>query len=505
MLINFLGTRVNAVVYNDSHANINYVKSFISERNDYYKKHKKDTNLTLCGGDIFVDKNPNNPLVAKTLGKVTDACAMGNHELESGNYIANIINKYMLKGKMLAANILFHEDSELKDAVSKSTIVEKNGEKFGVIGVAPMDFRKVCFTNMDNDFFDVKPYKQTLACVEREVKKLEAQGINKIFLLAHTGEFANDGTDYYRNLARISGIDVIIGGHDHIQTDRWEETEIGEPVKIVATGKTPDNIFGQNLNMYGILEMDFDDDGVLIKDNTTTKFKKTRFSEKFIYPGVGVIKSTAKRGDIKLGHSEVGNLVADSNLWYVNSLSKKDKADIAIVNPGNIRADLKHRIVTTKDIQDVVPFTAQTLIKTKVTKKELMQTLKWCAKSTTFSRISPGALQVSGMSYKINPNMSISDVIIYNEDGSVKYNLDELDDNFELTMVYDDFLASGVEGLKHIKRDVKNEEIVTRYKCTRQQALTKYIKKAKVKDFKTPRIENLIDYNDVIYCSQKIG
>lgn len=496
MQINFLGTKVNTLFYNDSHGSIAYIDSFLNAQKDFYKNNQSTTNLTMSGGDVFITTNPNNETIAKKLCSKADAIGLGNHDIEGGEHLAHLIQKYALKGKMLASNLLFKRSCEMEREVCPSTIIEKNGEKFGVIGVSPFEFRELCFSTSENDFFEVKPLNETLKIVKDEVKKLQQQGINKIFLLAHTGQSTDEGIDFYNEFASIDGIDVIIGGHDHLEVDRWAKSESGEPVKIVATGKALNNDFRENLNMYGILELDFDDDGVLIKQNTKTTFKTLKEVQEApdTTPIVATIAEPLMKGNILLGHSEVGNIVADSNLWYVNSRTKTKKADFAFVNAGTIRANLNQREVSEKDIQEVVPFVSQKLIKTTLTKKQVIETLNWCAESSTFKKVTPGVMQVANMTYTINPDATVSDVKVLNDDGSVKYELDKLDDDFELTVVYDDFLATGVAGLSELVKDVEMDRNIEIYDVTRQGALKDYLINATIRDCKTPRITNLISY-----------
>ncbi|MBQ9149989.1 bifunctional metallophosphatase/5'-nucleotidase [bacterium] len=489
MQINFLGTKINTLFYNDLHGSTVNIDSFLEAQNNYYKNHQNQTNLTLSGGDVFVTTNKDNETVAKKLCTQTDAIALGNHDIESGNYLADLIKKFALKGKMLSANLLFRKESEMEKAIAPSTIIEKNGEQIGVIGISPFNFRTLCFTTKENEFFDVKPFDETVEIIKKEVENLTSKGINKIFLLAHTGISDESKIEYYQKLAQIAGIDVIIGGHDHLQIDEWMQSENGEPVKVASTGKSKDYVFRENLDTYGILELDFDDNGVLIKENTKTKFERIeQKEEEDTSPIVAKLDEPVLKGNILYGNSEVGNIVSDAQFWYVNKNTKGDKADFAFVNAGTIRADLK-KAVTEKNIQQVVPFVSQKFIKATLTKKQVINTLNWCALSTTFQKVTPGVMQVANMTYEINPDNTVSNVLVYDENGNIKYNLDELDDDFEFSVVYDDFLATGVAGLVDLKKDVENDESIEIFNVTRQQALKEYLTNGEIKEYRTPRIK----------------
>ena len=487
--INFQGKKVNLIVYNDVHGSTKHVDSFVAEQDSFYKQNSDGINLTLCGGDLFLDESPNNEIVATKIGKVTDAIAVGNHDIDAGNHLAKLIDKFDMFKKWLSVNIGFNKETPLENRICRSNIIEKNGERVGIIGVSPFEFDKLRFKNEKTDFITTAPLSQTIEEIKKEVANLREQGINMIFLLAHTGERGKEGENYYEEFAKIGGIDVVIGGHDHREVDKWAISEDGEPVKIIATGKNPQRKFGENLDVIGKLNLDFDDNGVLIRENSTTSFVNLKEDEipQSLLETVREIESPLVKADTLRGHSEIGNLVADSNLWYVNENTKGEKADFAIVNPGTIRANLDNPNVTIADIQSVLPFISNTLIKTTLTKKQILETLEWGALSTSFPKVSPGIMQVSNMEYTINPDLTVSNVHILNEDGTVKYNLDNYDDDKKFTAVYDTFLATGVAGLTALTKVCENNPDVEHFGIPRQNALIEYLSKSK----------NLMDYKKV--------
>lgn len=493
MQINFLGTKINTLFYNDLHGATANVDAFLDEQNKYYNQKQNEPNFTLSGGDVFVGTNPNNEIIAKKLCPKTDAIALGNHDLEGGSHLIDLIKKFALKGKLLSTNLLLKRKNDLENEVIPSTIIEKNGEKIGVIGVSPLNYKDLRFETKENEFIDVQNFDKTFANVKEEVDKLTKKGINKIFILAHTGISDENFIDYYEEFAKIPGVDVIIGGHDHLQVDEWRKSDINEPVKIVSTGKTDTKVFGENLDTFGVMELEFDDDGVLIEDKSKTEFKYIEQKEEIDdTPVIVQIDAPYEKGNILYGNSEAGNIVTDSGLWYVNKYTKGKKADFAFVNAGTIRADLKET-VTEKNIEQVLPFTQQKLIKTTLNKKQVLNTLNWCAKSRTFKKVTPGVMQVANMTYTINSDNTVSDVVIYDEDGSIKYLLDELDDDFEFSVVYDDFLATGVVGLTDLKKDTENDKSIEIFDTTRQKVLKEYLLSNEIKECRAKRINiNLI-------------
>ena len=339
---------------------------------------------------------------------------------------------------------------------------------------------------------------------DAEVCSLESQGINKIILLAHTGEKTNHGKNYYNELAKIGGIDVIIGGHDHKMIDKLTYSNRCEPVRIVSTGQSVNYDFKGNLDLIGELNLEFDDFGVLDTGKTKNTFKETA---NYTKTKLNIFSNGKKASEVLFelkepvvscnpmsSESKVADIVADSNLWYVNKNTKGSKAAFALLNSGTIRSEFTNTDVTQNDIEEVVPFTTSTLIKTKLTKKQIFDTLEWGIKSTKFSKPSPGVIQVAGLKYSVKPDGTIHNVFITNEKGKEIMKLDNLPDNIEFYCVYDIFLATGPAGLSELKKDfttTKDTEYTEFFDISRQKALCEYFRYFKDKslhDYSNDRI-----------------
>lgn len=294
-------TRVNVVHFNDMHENVENLDSFITGRDEFYKTNPNGTNLTLAGGDIFNRFPQNERIVSNFVKNYVDATATGNRDLEKGKRLSKSIKKYGLQDKFVGTNVYYTDNNPLQNQIVKTKVV--NG--IGIIGLAPVDY-KARIKKKGNKGIKTEDLERTIQTVTDEVNKFEKQGINKIFILAHTGEFSGHSQfdrhdiDYYKKLSEISGVDVIIGGHDHRQTDRWEATKRGEPVKIASTGWAKDKSFGADLDSFGEMSLVFDKNGVLQKDKCknefveTNKFAKTDFVEQFPHHMVNWGKLTDK-------------------------------------------------------------------------------------------------------------------------------------------------------------------------------------------------------------------
>lgn len=105
-LTSFASTNVNVVYYNDLHGQTNNIDGFLVGQQEFYKNNPKDINLTLSGGDIFLDTSRGNEKIAEKLVSSTDAVALGNHDLEGGiDYLSRLVKQTNTAGKYLSANL----------------------------------------------------------------------------------------------------------------------------------------------------------------------------------------------------------------------------------------------------------------------------------------------------------------------------------------------------------------------------------------------------------------
>lgn len=222
----------------------------------------------------------------------------------------------------------------------------------------------------------------------------------------------------------------------------------------------------------------------MIKKNTKNTFKETRnyletdflsdFLNKDDFKTIFKFKEPRKWDRPLVNENKVADVVADSNLWYANQNTKGGKALFCFVNSGTIRDCFGNTDVNFNDIKKIVPFTASTLIKTSLTKKQIIDTLNWCVESTRLPKISPGLMQVSGLTYKIDKNNKVKDVCVVDKFGNILENIDNAPNNKAYTCVYDNYLATGVANLKNLVKDVESADVEC-FDVSRQSALLAYL------------------------------
>lgn len=441
----------------------------------FWNKNTGDVSkFKVASGDIILGANYIHNQVAN---KFLDwsgfiASALGNHELdvvEPGN-LAKLLSDS--KYKMLAANVEIKEGSPLVGKIQKSMVVERDGEKYGLIGIAPEDMLERVKMNNTLKDFSVKNDDETIKIVQEEVNKLQAQGINKIIVLSH------EGTKKDQRLAQeTSGIDLIFGAHTHDLIEGLQEgvnlftSKSGEPVILTQAGKDGENV--------GILNVDFDEHGVVKKAQNNVIKTKNYNRPLFVKDSVediigkpeiiGKVKAAVAPPEQRLiENNPHGNLIADA---MRNELG----TDIAILNAGNIRGNFSEGTVDSRLISDITPFEDKMWI-IGLSEKQIVDAINVGLKSLTKSSNKPGILLVSGLKYKANKQGELLDLEFIDKNNQVhKIDVKNPDPNKKYTVAADDFFATGGDG--YLESNKNPDFVLQKFDMDKNKLACDYIKK----------------------------
>ena len=441
----------------------------------FWNKNTGDVSkFKVASGDIILGANYIHNQVAN---KFLDwsgfiASALGNHELdvvEPGN-LAKLLSDS--KYKMLAANVDIKEGSPLVGKIQKSMVVERDGEKYGLIGIAPEDMLERVKMNNTLKDFSVKNDDETIKIVQDEVNKLQAQGINKIIVLSH------EGTKKDQRLAQeTSGIDLIFGAHTHDLIEGLQEgvnlftSKSGEPVILTQAGKDGENV--------GILNVDFDENGVVKKAQNNVIKTKNYNRPLFVKDSVediigkpeiiGKVKAAVAPPEQRLiENNPHGNLIVDA---MRNELG----TDIAILNAGNIRGNFSEGTVDSRLISDITPFEDKMWI-IGLSEKQIVDAINVGLKSLTKSSNKPGILLVSGLKYKANKQGELLDLEFIDKNNQVhKIDVKNPDPNKKYTVAADDFFATGGDG--YLESNKNPDFVLQKFDMDKNKLACDYIKK----------------------------
>jgi 5'-nucleotidase len=460
---------------NDLHAQITRMPEIKSEADSFEANHKDRSDVdsfVLAGGDSFISNNQGKNHLASSflnLSKV-EYSAMGNHEVDSidtfNSNLPKTDTKFVVSNMKKTGATPFDDDMNDKRMVS-STIVEKNGHKYGLIGATPFKLSKA--KNMKNANLSVGEYEKTKEDVQKEVKNLQDQGIDKIIMLSHIG-YAND-----RKLAKeVSGIDVIVGGHSH---DLVKDTKAGKNVLKSPDGNPVVIVqAGQNGEYIGQLDVTFDDKGKVIE--ATNDVKSTKESPKNLVVQFFRDRFLGKPkplGTITEFEPIKGNPKTTENPYadfFADAMKSELGADIALINSANIRGSLQKGPLNTLDMENLVPFDNK-LVKAEVSEKQLITALQEGANSVNDKMLKPGILQVSGLKYSIDEQGKIQEVQIQGKDGNfTALNVKNPSDDKKFTAVYDDFMTYSSE-----YPTLNNCKVIEKYPFDKTKLVSGYVEK----------------------------
>lgn len=428
----------------------------------------------VSSGDIILGANyTHNQVASKFLNwSGFIASALGNHELdvvEPGN-LAKLLSD--AKYKMLAINVDIDKNSPVHGRIEKSMIVEKDGEKYGLIGIAPPDMLERVKMNNTLKDFHVMDADTTRKVVQDEVNRLKEQGINKIVVLSH------EGTKNDIKLAKeTSGIDIIFAAHTHDLIEGIKEgknlfySKSGEPTIITQAGKDGETV--------GILNVDFDKNGIIKKAQNNVIKTRAYNRPLFIKDSVeGILGKPEVIGRVKAAvpppvkrlaeNNPHGNMIADA-------MRSELGTDIAILNAGNIRGSFSQGPIDTRLISDITPFEDHMMI-LGLTEKQIVDSIKVGCKSIPRSSNKPGILLTSGLKYKANKQGELLELEFIDKNNQVhKIDVNNPDPNKKYTVAADDFYATGGDG--YLESNKNPEFVIQKFDVDKNKLACDYIKK----------------------------
>ena len=371
-----------------------------------------------------------------------DVITLGNHEFDlKPAGLARILSTAHELGKLppiVQSNAIFSKDSHDDDTLEKIfdsgivkpyRIIEKNGLKIGFFGLMGKDAAEVA------PFAAPVTFDDPIASAQKMVKRLrEKETVDMVVCLSHSGLADDPKRSEDEILAReVTGIDVIISGHTHTETDI---RRVNETI-IVQAGS-----YGRQL---GVLDINWSGGKAsvqayrLIKINDTIKGDAemaamiTGFENRInqeLLTGKGLefrkrIAHTAFNLEIREDECNLGNLIADSIRWAINqgdagANEPETPVAVGVISNGVIRDDI--RIGQTGDIAVCDTFRAiplgigfdetasmgYPLIAFYIYPSELKKALEILT-SIYPMRGDDYYLQISGVKFSYNPNRMLFD------------------------------------------------------------------------------------------------
>ena len=469
-------TQTDIFYINDNHGRIGNMARIYSAKEFYDSQSKSSSadKLVLAAGDISAGADLHLVEAANKYmnGLGVEAISDGNHEYDANpSDIAK--SKEGAKFRSLGMNLQIPKGNPLDGVIEKSFVIEKNGHKYAIIGLAPPDLHERIRDNESRKQIGVDDFEKTLKDIQSKIDEYKKQGINKVILLSHCGLSKDQ-----RLAKETSGIDIIIGGHTHDLLEGIKEgknllySKSNEPVIITQAGKDGE--------YFGDLKITWDDEkGIIVKaqNNVTpsSNFKRNR-----VIKGVfdHILGKPEYLGEIKTASGPTKNRLIDPNpnaFFIMDAVRQEFDTDLALINVGNIRGFFEVGPLDSRQVFEVVPL-KNNMVKMKLTEKEVVDALKNGAKSFINPGNKPSIVIPSGLKYTVTRGGVVKSATFIDKSGKeIPIDVNNPDPNKSYTVATDDFFASGGDNL--IPNKIKTGEIDEKFDFDKDKLTCDYIKK----------------------------
>jgi len=434
-----------------------------------------------------------------------DVAILGNHEFDYGVEQLDKC-KSKLNCSYICANYCLTKDK--KPIYDPYKIIEVGEKKIAFIGVAtPQTISKTFLheildedNNIKYDFLTDKNGEELYSTIQKYITEVKEKGANYVIILAHLGndgdapyEFTSDGF-----LANIEGVDAMLDGHTHRVYSQKSKDKNGKNITLCQTGTKLANIGVLKIATDGTITSELISEVPEPNDKTSALSVKrgdiNRWVDKDMNDYLGGIEAlhadelnevigkvdfdmkinADSSGDSKkqISRSEevsLGDLVADA-------IRAAGNGEIGLINAGSIRADLFNGEITYGEVLNVLPFSADIIVK-EIPGKNILDALELGVmhlpgKSSIF-------LQVSGISFKVNATFASS--VEVTSEGTfkgvrgerrvydVKVGNVALDENKKYRISFDNYIAGGGDGFSMFS---EFQEIASTSKTDNQAFIT---------------------------------
>ena len=330
--------------------------------------------IVTFGGDMIspsllsgLDRGEHMIELANAIG--FDIAVPGNHEFDFG---PEVLRERLAQSETawLAGNVRYRGGPGFPGAGTVK-IVEHGGYRIGFLGLVTPETAKISSPGKDVAF---APFVETGAALAAELREA---GADLVVALTH-----NDLAQDLELLRASAGIDVVLGGHDHLALawydGRQTVLKAGSQGSYVGVLRLMlDRVEDRRGNMRPVWTPDYrlrSTEGV--KDEpalarAVEKRRKRLDSSLGIAVGMTTTELDTRRASVRSGENAFGNLVADAMRAAVG-------ADIALTNGGGIRGDTVYPAgseITGKLVLTELPFGNRT-VKLALTGAEVREALE---------------------------------------------------------------------------------------------------------------------------------
>lgn len=364
-------------------------------------------------------------------------------------------------------------------------ILEAGDLKIGFVGaVTPDAYTKSTIKDILNeagepmyDFLADETGQRLCVGLQKAIDETRQAGADYVILVSHLGN--NDSiTEQFRTdavVGKLRGLDLIIDGHSHETYNRTVTDGENRQVPIAQTGSNMKAIGQIKIYKDGRLEETLID---TVPEPANMPFEKVvrRNVERCVDPEMKafldeIVASYAPVMNRKVGEVSYDMIVRDADGFDVSRVEENGLCDFvadayrtvggtraALVNAGAVRNNLKAGTVTYNDILNILPY-SNDIVTVRVSGQMLLDALEFGV--SKLPAVSGGFLQVSGITFRVNPELE-SSVVVDDKNqfvsvageyrvSDVMVGQEPLDQKAEYTLTGTSFLLNGGDGYAMFK------------------------------------------------------
>lgn len=286
-----------------------------------------------------------------------DVATMGNHDLETGH---GVYDKFVRECNfpVLAANAI--DDKTGKSYFCPYQIFEREGVRIAVLGLItpaiPEWLPKTLYEGMH--------FEDIIESADKWVQELhQKEKPDLMVALIHSG-VDNNNPRYLENAGRelarrVSGIDMVLCGHDHRQYNLWEKNPQGDSVLVIDPANAANVVSDIHVTFHrkghqvvgkeikaDLLNLNYyQPDADFVKAFAPYQERVAAF----LYKKVGTMDAAVKATDALFGSSAYMDVIHRSQLATV-------EADISLAAPLILSAKLPEGELYVRDLFQFFPF-----------------------------------------------------------------------------------------------------------------------------------------------------
>ena len=353
-----------------------------------------------------------------------DYATFGNHEFDFG---PDVLVERIKESKFgwIAANVIDTRTGQPFGDAKRYVVREFGGVKVGLFGLVLPETKITSKPGPNVEF------RNACDTAKEVVSELHGQGVKVVIALTHLSMRED------KEVARCSGVNVIIGGHEHTLLE--SHAGIAPIFKMTSDARELGQI---DLNILPTGELDSIDWKVIPVDSTTKEapefaavYKKYSglLAELAKPVGSTAVALDARSAENRTRETNVGNFITDA-------FRKSTAADVGFMNGGSVRADslIGRGKLTQRDLLSILPFKNK-LVKIEVSGATLRAALEHGVSRSAEDSQPGGFPQVSGIKFSFDASRPAGSRLV-----DVKVNNLPLDDAKKYTLTTTTFI--GLDG-----------------------------------------------------------